>query len=73
MKRYAQLVGIPADRAHFHCMKHSCGTHLLTRGEDLMVVKDHLGHRSIKSTMIYAQFTTRAREAAGERLREWGR
>ena len=72
-KRYAKRAGIPRDRAHFHCLKHSCGTHLLTMGEDLIVVKDHLGHRDIKSTMIYAQFTTKAREASAERLRDWGR
>lgn len=73
MKRYCRAAGIPRDRAHFHCLKHSCGTHLLTLGEDLIVVKDHLGHRDIRSTMIYAQFTDRAREQAAERLRDWGK
>jgi integrase len=73
VKEYAKAAGIPRERAHFHALKHSCGTHLAARGEDVLVIKDHLGHRNIRNTMIYVAITPRARESAAERLKDWGR
>ncbi len=71
MLRYGQLAQIPRDLCHPHALKHSCGTHLLSRGETLEDVKDHLGHTSIKSTELYSQFTNRRRQERDRRLREW--
>jgi type 1 fimbriae regulatory protein FimB len=72
MKRYCEQAGIRRDLAHMHSLKHSCATHLLsTKGEPLDSVRDHLGHRSIKSTEVYAQFTNGARQARDKRLRDW--
>jgi site-specific recombinase XerD len=51
-----------------HGLRHSIATHLLDAGAPLEFVKDHLGHRSIQSTTIYAQITDRHRAAVYERL-----
>jgi type 1 fimbriae regulatory protein FimB len=71
IKRYGPLAGISRDKCHVHCLKHTCATHLLARGESLEDVQDHLGHRSIGSTEAYAQFTTPRRQARDKRLRDW--
>ncbi len=73
MKQYCHLAGIPAELAHMHALKHSCGSLLAEQGEDVLVIQDWLGHRAIQNTMIYLHTTNRAREAAGARLRDWGR
>lgn len=72
MRRYGAEAAIPLEKRHMHALKHSCGTHLLELGEEITTVQDHLGHRNIQNTMIYAAITNRVRDAAGERLREWG-
>jgi len=71
VKRFGPLAGIALDKCHVHCLKHSCATHLLARGESLEDVQDHLGHRSIKSTQEYAKFTSPRRQARDKRLRDW--
>jgi site-specific recombinase XerD len=71
MRDYCQRANIPAERAHPHALKHSCGTHLLEKLGDITVVQDHLGHRDIRSTMIYAKLVSPTRERAAEQLRDW--
>jgi integrase len=72
MQRYGKRAGLDLGKCHPHTLKHSCATHLLSsKKESLESVRDHLGHRSIKSTEIYAQFTSGAREARDKRLRDW--
>lgn len=72
MKRYCRLAGIPAEKAHFHTLKHTCGTLLLSeRHESIVDVQKHLGHADIRNTMIYAQLTEQANEARAQRLRDW--
>lgn len=71
MKRYGRKAGLDLGKCHMHALKHSCATHLLNRGESLEDAKDHLGHRSIKSTEVYAQFTHKRRHERDRRLRDW--
>ena len=71
MRRYCLLAGIGVDKAHPHALKHSCGTHLAERGEELMEIQDHLGHRNIVNTRRYVEMANQRRDARGERLRDW--
>ena len=63
--------GIPADLAHPHSLKHTSGTKALELLGDLYLVKEHLGHRSIQSTEVYARVTGKTREEMADRLRDW--
>jgi integrase/recombinase XerD len=38
-----------------HSLRHACATHLLDEGFSLKEIGDHLGHRSARSTQIYAK------------------
>lgn len=72
MKIYGKKAGIPEDKRHFHSLKHTCATSLLSEHHvDVGHVKDHLGHKSIQSTMIYAQITEAASDARFDKLRTW--
>ena len=72
MKHYCELAGIPREKAHFHALKHTCATILLSdRRESIVDVQHHLGHADIRSTMIYAQLTEQANEERATRLRNW--
>lgn len=72
MRRYCRAAGIPAEKSHPHSLKHTCATHLLSdQRESIVDVQKHLGHASIKNTMIYADLTGEANEARAKRLREW--
>jgi integrase len=71
IKAYGKKAGIPPEKCHMHALKHSCGTHLLARGENIEDVQDHLGHVNIQNTLIYARITNRRRQARESRLRDW--
>ena len=71
MQDYCRRANIPAERSHPHCFKHSCGTHLLERLGDITLVQDWLGHRDIKSTMVYAKVVNASRERATNQMRDW--
>ena len=72
MKRYCEWADIPREKAHFHTLKHSCATHLLSgRRESIVDVQRQLGHADIRSTMAYAELTDQANTARAQRLRDW--
>ena len=64
---YAQKAGLD-PRYSVHCLRHSIATHLLEAGEGIEFVRDHLGHRNIQNTMIYAQITDNRREESFRRV-----
>ncbi|HEX4138378.1 MAG TPA: tyrosine-type recombinase/integrase [Bryobacteraceae bacterium] len=74
MKRYCAAAGIAPEKAHPHALKHSCGTHLSARANDVAVIQDHLGHVNIQNTMIYVQITNKRRDQFAESLTKdgWG-
>ena len=76
-KRQIQaLFTLYRDRAHLphhytcHSLRHSIATHLLDAGVSLEFVQDHLGHRNIQSTTIYARITDQHRAQLFKRLEE---
>jgi len=68
MKKYGELAGIPESKQHFHALKHSIVTHLLDAGAELRFVQDWIGHASIKSTVVYAQLTSRRRDEEARKV-----
>lgn len=53
----ATEAGLPTEKRHPHCLKHSLGTHLVQRNTNLALVKQALGHKSISSTLRYTAVT----------------
>jgi integrase len=66
-KEYAKKAGLD-PKFSVHSLRHSIATHLLEAGEGIEFVREHLGHRSIQNTMIYAQITDKNREEAFRRI-----
>ena len=64
MHQYCKEAGIPVRLGHPHALKQSRGSHLLEETGKIHVVQDALGHKSIASTMIYAQVSNRDRTEA---------
>jgi integrase len=71
MKDYGARAGIPESKRHFHCLRHTAGT-MLSEHADVADVQDHLGHKDVRSTMVYAKVRNKRREATGQRMaKEW--
>ena len=67
-RRYATQAALPPNRRHVHALRHSVAVHVLDAGEDIDFARDHLGHRSIQSTMTYAQLSDVRRHRTMRRL-----
>ncbi|MFS8779744.1 integron integrase [Synechococcus sp. R55.6] len=52
IKQAVQKTGIP-KRVSCHTFRHSFATHLLQNGYDIRTVQELLGHKDVKTTMIY--------------------
>jgi type 1 fimbriae regulatory protein FimB len=65
---YATQAGLPPHKRHSHCLRHSIATHLIDAGQSLEYVQDHLGHRSIQSTGVYAKISDAKRERVAAQI-----
>jgi site-specific recombinase XerD len=49
-------------KLNLHSLRHAYATHLMEAGTDLRVIKELLGHNSIKTTLIYTHVTNKTLE-----------
>ena len=68
MKKYCHLAGITSEKAHFHTLKHTRAVELANLGLDTKEIQYWLGHKSVKNTEIYFQFTTKQQETLYQKL-----
>ncbi len=68
IKTYCAAADIPAYKAHFHILKHTRAVGMADRGLDTREVQYWLGHRSIKNTEIYMEFSICQQEAMYRKL-----
>ena len=57
---YVKAAGIKSRAAH--SLRHSITIHLLDAGRRIEYVGDHLGHKNIQNTRLYAQISDPLRE-----------
>lgn len=55
VKRQMAKTGISSLHRGPHSLRHACATHLVSEGLSLKEIGDHLGHRNLNNTRIYAK------------------
>ncbi|NQV03583.1 MAG: tyrosine-type recombinase/integrase, partial [Bacteroidia bacterium] len=53
----------------FHCFRHTYATLQLSQGTDIYTVSKMLGHRSLKTTQVYARIIDQAKRDASTKIK----
>ena len=69
VSQVGRSVGL-TKRISCHTLRHSIATHLLQQGYDIRTVQERLGHKDVKTTMIYTHVLNRGRVAVRSPLDE---
>lgn len=70
-KHLAKWIGLAGitKKITFHCFRHTYATLQLSKGTDIYTVSKMLGHRSLKTTQVYAKIIDEAKREASNRIR----
>lgn len=71
MKKYGMEANLPKEKCHPHVCRHFAAVNALEAGLEIHDVQDLLGHRTITSTMVYAQITSKRRDEAARKLEKF--
>ena len=58
IKKYVPMAGLPKNTTP-HVLRHSFATDLLSKGVDIRILQEFLGHKSITATQIYTHVTSK--------------
>ncbi|MCX6285555.1 MAG: tyrosine-type recombinase/integrase [Bacteroidetes bacterium] len=68
LAKWIGLAGITKEIT-FHCFRHTFATLQLSKGTDIYTVSKMLGHRSLKTTQIYAKIVDQTKRVAVDKIK----
>ena len=68
LAKWIGLAGITKEIT-FHCFRHTFATLQLSKGTDIYTVSKMLGHRSLKTTQIYAKIVDQTKRVAADKIK----